>query len=158
MSAPPTRLRLLERSALAGVLKHETTLYKRYWRSTTFSSVVEPTIYLLAFGAGFGSLIGTIAGYRYVDFLGTGVVATAVLFSSAFAGMFQTFIRRSYQHTYDALLAAPIDVHEVVIAEALWIAIRAGAYGCAPLLVAMAFGLDPAPGMVLVPLIGVLTG
>jgi lipooligosaccharide transport system permease protein len=34
----------------------------------------------------------------------------------------------------------------------LWIGLRAGFYGCFPLLVAMAFGLDPAPGMLLVPL------
>jgi lipooligosaccharide transport system permease protein len=98
----------LEMSAVRGVWKHETTLFKRYWASTTFSSVVEPTIYLLAFGAGLGSIVGVLGGYRYIEFLGTGVVATAVLFSSAFAGMFNTFIRRVFQHTYDALLAAPV--------------------------------------------------
>ena len=36
-------------------------------------------------------------------------------------------------------------------AEMLWIALRAGFYGCFPLIVAMLFGLDPAPGMLLVP-------
>jgi lipooligosaccharide transport system permease protein len=152
------RLRWMEPSALQGVLAHDLTLYRRYWLSTTFSSVVEPTIYLLAFGFGFGSLVGAVAGYDYIEFLGTGVVATAVLFSSAFAGMFQTFIRRTYQRTYDAMLAAPVDTHELVTGEALWIATKAGVYGCAPLLVAMVFGLDPAPGMLLVPLIAFLTG
>lgn len=152
------RLRWIEPAALAGVLVHDLTVYKRYWFSTTFSSVVEPTIYLLAFGFGFGSLVGQVAGYEYVEFLGTGVVATAVLFSSAFTGMFQTFIRRTYQRTYDAVLAAPVDVHELVTGEALWIAVKAGVYGCTPLLVAMAFGLDPAPGMLLVPFIAFLTG
>ena len=36
-----------------------------------------------------------------------GVVATAVLFSSAFPGMFNTFVRWQFQRTYDAMLAAP---------------------------------------------------
>jgi lipooligosaccharide transport system permease protein len=157
-SAAPRRLRWIEPSSLAGVLTHDVTLYKRFWPSTTFSAVVEPTIYLLAFGFGFGSLVGVVAVYDYIDFLGTGVVATAVLFSSAFAGMFQTFIRRVYQKTYDAMLAAPVDTHELVTGEALWIAAKAGVYGCAPMIVAMAFGLDPAPGMLLVPLVGFLTG
>jgi lipooligosaccharide transport system permease protein len=152
------RLRFIEPSALAGVLTHDLTMFKRYWPSTTFSSIVEPTIYLLAFGFGFGSLVPLIAGYRYVEFLGTGVVATAVLFTSAFAGMFQTYIRRTFQHTYDAVLAAPVDTHELVTGEALWIATKSGVYGCAPLLVAMLFGLDPSFGMLLVPLIGFLTG
>ncbi|MQA95528.1 MAG: hypothetical protein GEV11_13070 [Streptosporangiales bacterium] len=54
--------------------------------------------------------------------------------------------------------AAPIDVHELVTAEACWTAARAGVYGCVPLSVAIAFGLDPSPGMVIVPLVGFLTG
>ncbi|HEX6077083.1 MAG TPA: ABC transporter permease [Micromonosporaceae bacterium] len=156
---PSTRkLRWIEPSALDGVLFHDLTIFRRYWASTTFSSVVEPTIYLLAFGFGFGSLVAVVAGYSYIDFLGTGIVATAVLFSSAFAGMFQTFIRRVYQKTYDAMLAAPVDTHELVTGEALWIGLRAGVFGCAPMLVAIGFGLDPSPGMLLVPLIGFLTG
>ena len=60
-----------------------------------------------------------------------------------------------FQRTYDAILAAPVDTEELVTAEALWIAMRAGTYGCAPLLVAIAFGLDPQLGMLVVPLIGV---
>ena len=157
---PParTRLRAFELAAFAGVWTREVTLYKRYWASTTFSSVVEPTIYLLAFGFGFGSLVSQVAGYRYIEFVGTGVVATAVLFVSAFAGMFVTFVRRTFQHSYDAMLAAPLDVHELVTAEAAWIATKAGGYGCAPLLVAVGFGLHPAWGMIIVPLIGFLTG
>jgi lipooligosaccharide transport system permease protein len=151
-------VRWLELSAVAGVWKRETTLFRRYWRSTTFSSVVEPTIYLLAFGFGFGSLVGAVGNYSYLDFVGTGVVATAVLFTSAFAGMFVTFIRRVFQKSYDALLAAPVDVHELVTAESLWIAAKAGVYGCAPLAVAVAFGLTPSWGMLLVPFIGFLTG
>jgi lipooligosaccharide transport system permease protein len=51
-----------------------------------------------------------------------------------------------------------VDTHELVTGEALWIGIRAGVFGCAPMLVAIGFGLDPGPGMLLVPLIGFLTG
>jgi lipooligosaccharide transport system permease protein len=120
--------------------------------------VVEPTIYLLAFGFGFGSLVAKVAGYDYIDFVGTGIVATAVLFSSAFPGMFSTFVKRTYQKTYDAVLAAPVDTEELVTAEALWIALRSGIYGAVPMLVAVTFGLEPSLGMLLVPFIGVLTG
>lgn len=147
-----------DRAAFAGVWTREWTLFGRYWFNTTFSAVVEPMIYLLAFGFGLGSLIAVIDGRPYIEFLGTGVVATSVLFTSAFGGMFQTFVRRKFQHSYDAMLAAPVDVHELVIAEAAWLAVKAGVYGCAPLLVAMLFGLDPSIGMVIVPFVGALTG
>ena len=150
------RLRRIEPTAIGAVVFREATMFRRYWRSTTFSSVVEPTIYLLAFGFGFGSLVAQVAGYDYIDFVGTGIVATTVLFSGAFPAMYSTFVKYEFQHTYDAILAAPVDTEELVTAEALWIAARAGVFGCAPLLVAIVFGLAPSWGMLLVPFIGML--
>jgi lipooligosaccharide transport system permease protein len=152
------RLGRLERPALTGVLVRELINYSSYWRSSMFSSTVEPTIYLLAFGFGFGSLVSEIGGYPYVEFVGTGTVATAVLFSAAFPAMFGTFVKYKFQRTYDAILAAPVDTEELVTAEAIWMSTRAAVYGCVPLLVALVFGLDPAWGMLTVPLIGFVTG
>ena len=152
------RLGRLERSALTGVLVREVVNFSSYWKSSTFSSTVEPTIYLLAFGFGFGSLVSTVNGLDYVQYVGTGTVATAVLFASVFPGMFGTFVKYQFQHTYDAILAAPVDTEELVSAEAIWMAARAGVYGCVPMLVAMLFGLDPSWGMLTVPFIGVIAG
>ncbi len=156
--ASTRRVGRLEPAALAGVMSRDIAIFGRYWKATTFSSIVQPTIYLLAFGLGFGSLVHGVGGLTYVQYVGTGVVATAVLFSSAFPGMFNTYIRWQFQRTYDAVLAAPVDVEELITAEMLWISLRAGVYGMAPLLVAIAFGLAPEPGMLLVPFIGFVTG
>ena len=152
------RVGRLEPAALAGVMSRDVAIFGRYWKATTFSSVVQPTIYLLAFGLGFGTLVKTIGHVKTVQYVATGTVATAVLFSSAFPGMFNTFIRWQFQRTYDAMLAAPVDVEELITAEVLWISLRAGVYGMAPLLVGFAFGLPPEPGMLLVPLVGFVTG
>ncbi len=152
------RLGRLERPALTGVLVREIINFSSYWRSTTFSATVEPTIYLLAFGFGFGSLVAKVQGLDYVEFVGTGTVATAIMFASVFATMFGTFVKREFQRTYDAILAAPVDPEELVTGEVLWVAARAGVYGSMPLLVAMMFGLDPSWGMLTVPLIGLVTG
>lgn len=150
--------RRLDRPALTGVLVREIVNFRSYWRSSTFSSTVEPTIYLLAFGFGFGSLVSRVNGLDYVQFVGTGTVATSVLFASVFPAMFGTFVKREFQRTYDAILAAPVDTEELVTGEALWIATRAGVYGCVPMLVATVFGLNPAWGMLLVPFIAFLAG
>src|SRR5438874_4354948 len=157
-AAATRRLGRLERPALRGVMAREIINYSSFWRSSTFSSTVDPTIYLLAFGFGFGSLVSTVAGYRYIDFVGTGIVATTVLFSGAFPAMYGTFVKYQFQHTYDAILAAPVDTEELVTGEALWISARTGVYGCFPMLVAMVFGLNPAWGMLLVPFIAALAG
>jgi lipooligosaccharide transport system permease protein len=152
------RVRRLDRAALQGVLVREIVNFGSFWRSSTFSSTVEPTIYLLAFGFGFGSLVSKVAGYDYIEFVGTGIVATTVLFSGAFTAMYGTFIKYQFQHTYDAILAAPVDTEELVTGEALWIGLRTGIYGCVPMMVAMVFGLDPSWGMLLVPFIAGLSG
>jgi lipooligosaccharide transport system permease protein len=152
------RVGRLEPAALAGVMSRDVVIFKRYWKATTFSSVVQPTIYLLAFGLGFGALRSQIDHIKTIEYIATGTVATAVLFSSAFPGMFNTFVRWQFQRTYDAMLAAPVDVEELITAEVLWISLRAGVYGMAPLLVGIAFGLEPNAGMLLVPFMGFLTG
>jgi lipooligosaccharide transport system permease protein len=157
-AANTPRVGRLEPAALAGVMSRDVVIFKRYWKATTFSSVVQPTIYLLAFGLGFGTLVKTIGHIKTIEYIATGTVATAVLFSSAFPGMFNTFIRWQFQRTYDAMLAAPVDVEELITAEILWISLRAGIYGLAPLLVGLLFGLEPNAGMLLVPFIGFLTG
>ncbi|MEX2108884.1 MAG: ABC transporter permease [Solirubrobacterales bacterium] len=152
-TATTKTMRRLEPAAIRGVMSREVANFRTYWKGTTFSSVLEPIVYLLAFGLGLGAtLVDEVDGVDYIQFVGTGMVATAVIFSSALPAMFGTFVKHRFQNTYEAILAAPVDVEELVSAEMLWIAIRSGIYGCVPLLVTIAFGLNPAPGMLLVPI------
>lgn len=155
---PAVRAGRIELPALVAVWLREWTVFLYLWRYRTFAAVVEPVIMLLAFGFGFGKLVSHVAGIPYIQFIGTGVVATAVLFSAVFSGMFDALYKRRYQRVYDAMLAAPVDVEEIVTGEMLFLGVRAGIYGVAPLLVAFCFGLAPEPAMLLVPLIGILTG
>ena len=157
--APRTRrLGRLERPALAGVLVREVINFGSYWKSSTFSSIVQPLIYLLAFGFGFGSLVNKVGGRDYVEFVATGTVATAVLFASVFPAMFGTFVKYKFQRTYDAILAAPVDTEELVTAESLWIAARAAFFGSFPIVIGFFFGLQPSWGMLTIPFIAFLAG
>jgi len=151
-------VRRLEPAAITGVMSREVANFRTFWKATTFSSTLEPIVYLLAFGLGLGAtVVDRVNGLDYVEFVGTGMVATAVIFSSALPAMFGTFVKERFQRTYDAILAAPVDVEELVTAEMLWIGIRAGFYGTFPLLVTMGFGLDPTFAMLLVPLFAFVT-
>src|SRR4051794_41891094 len=90
-AAPRRRrpLRRLERSALEGVLVREVINFSSYWRSLTFSSIVQPLIFLLAFGFGFGSLLDNLGGRAYLGLFATGTVATAGRFCLGFPRSFR---------------------------------------------------------------------
>jgi len=151
-------IRRLEPAVILAVMGREMANFRTFWKSTVFTSTFEPVVYLLAFGLGLGTtLVADVDGVEYVQFVGTGLVATAVVFSSALPAMFGTFVKERFQRTYDAILAAPVDVEELVTAEMLWIGLRAAVFGCFPLLVTMFFGLDPEPTMLLVPVFAFVT-
>ena len=100
----------IQRAGIMGVLVREILNFGTFWRSSTFSAIVQPIVYLLAFGFGFGTLVDEVGGIEYIEFVGIGTVATAILFSSVFSGIFGTLLKWKYQRTYDALLAAPVSV------------------------------------------------
>lgn len=151
-------VRRLEPAVILAVMGREFANFRTFWKSTAFTSTFEPIVYLLAFGLGLGStLVTNVDGIDYVQFVGTGLVATAVVFSSALPAMFGTFVKERFQRTYDAILAAPVDVEELVTAEMLWIGLRAAVFGCFPLIVTMFFGLEPRWTMLLVPVFAFVT-
>lgn len=151
-------MRRLEPAVILAVMSRELANFRTFWKSTAFTSTFEPIVYLLAFGLGLGStLVAEVDGVDYVQFVGTGLVATAVVFSSALPAMFGTFVKERFQRTYDAILAAPVDVEELVTAEMLWIGLRSAVFGCFPLIVTMFFGLQPKVAMLLVPFFAFVT-
>ena len=58
---PSVTVRRLDPAAIGGVMSREVANFRTFWKGTTFSSVLEPIIYLLSFGLGLGS---TIVGDR----------------------------------------------------------------------------------------------
>ncbi|UQW99660.1 ABC transporter permease [Streptomyces sp. RerS4] len=147
-AATPTLL-----PTMRAVWLRELLLFRRYWPAITFGSLIEPLVYMAGFGLGFSALVDSAEGRPYPQFVGVGMVVTSLLFASAFAGMFETYNRRCYQHLYDAVLSRPVDVWELVTAEASWIAVKSSVYSSVPLLVTLAIGLPASPTLLLVPII-----
>jgi lipooligosaccharide transport system permease protein len=88
-------------------------------------SLLEPIIYLVAFGFGLGGFIPSIAGMSYVNFIAPALVAIAIMNGSFFECTFASFVRMYFQKTFDAIVATPVSVEEVVAGELLWGATRA---------------------------------
>lgn len=153
-----TTPRRFEPRVVLAILHREWRVFRRVWLSTAFGSVAEPVLYFVAFGYGFGALVAEVAGLDYLDFIATGAIAIGILFSSAFPGLINGYFRRKEQHLYDGILAAPVSIAEIVTGEALWNACRVTVVAVVTTLVALAFGVRPGLGVLLVPAVSVIGG
>src|SRR3546814_16875851 len=62
-------------------------VYRRTWRGSAFSSVVQPLLFLGAMGLGLGGLVdrsaGAVAGLEYVEFVAPGLLAASAFMTAA---------------------------------------------------------------------------
>jgi lipooligosaccharide transport system permease protein len=121
-------------------------------------SLFEPIIYLVAFGFGLGGFIPSVNGQPYINFLGPALVAIAVMNGSFFECTFASFVRMYFQKTFDAIVATPVSVEEVVAGELLWGATRSMINATIVLGVIALFGLVTSPLFLLVPLVAFVGG
>ena len=116
--------------------------FLRLWKTELWPPFVESLLTLLAFGFGLGAYVpGQIEGLSYLQFIAPGLVITAVLFTASFECMFGTYIRMEYQKLFNAIVATPISIYEVVSGEIVWAASRAAFTACSVLLIMTVFGL-----------------
>jgi lipooligosaccharide transport system permease protein len=113
-------------------------------------SLLEPILYLLAFGFGLGGFIPSIQGQSYIAFIAPALVAISVMNGSFFECTFACFVRMYFQKTFDAIVTTPVSVEEVVAGELLWGATRATINTSIVLAVVAAFGLVSSPLFLLV--------
>jgi lipooligosaccharide transport system permease protein len=114
------------------------------WRKLAFASVLgniaDPLLYMLALGFGIGAFVPELDGMPYLAFLGTGMVCQSAMFTAAFEAMYSAFSRMHVQRTWDAIVNAPIDLDDVILAEWLWAGTKALLSTIAILLVLIALG------------------
>ena len=101
----------------------------------------EPLLYLLGLGFGLGHFVGDMAGMPYLAFLASGIIASSAMTTASFEGMYSVYTRMVPQKTYEAILATPLDVDDIVSGEMLWCATKALLSGIAILVVASLLGV-----------------
>ncbi|HQT42642.1 MAG TPA: ABC transporter permease [Halothiobacillus sp.] len=123
------------------------------WRKLMGPAIVlnfgEPLIYLLGLGLGLGHWVGTVAGLPYLVFLASGVVASSAMTTVSFEGMYSVFTRMVPQKTYDAMMATPMDIDDIVLGEIIWAALKGLFSAVAILVVAAVLGAVPGGWMAL---------
>jgi len=115
------------------------------WRKLIGPAMVmnfgEPALYLLGLGYGLGFFIGEMGDMPYLSFLASGIVASSAMTTATFEGMYSVFTRMVPQRTYEAILATPMEVDDIIAGEMLWCATKSVFSGAAILAVAGVLGV-----------------
>ncbi len=120
-------------------------VFMKTWHVNFLPSLIEPILYLLAFGFGLGTFVTDIEGASYIQWIAPGLVAITVMYGAFFECTYGSFVRMYFQRTFDAIIATPINVEEVIAGELLWGATRATINSAIVLAVVAAFGLISTP-------------
>jgi len=127
-------------------------------RVNFFPSLLEPILYLLALGLGLGGFVQPIEGVPYINFIAPALVAISIMYGSFFECTYASFVRMYFQKTFDAIVATPVSVEEVIAGELVWGATRAAANATIVLGVVAAFGLISSPLFLLIPVLAFFGG
>ena len=115
---------LFSRYALAIVWRHY-LVWRSMLASSLASNVVNPSLFLFAFGFGMGAFIDTMSGIDYLAFIVPGMIAYSAMFSASFETTIGSYSRYAMQRTWDAMLASPVSLFELLWGEVLWSALKA---------------------------------
>ena len=106
------------------VWQRDADVYFTTWKTEFLPPLLEPILYVLAFGLGLGQLVHEVRyegrSLSYLRFMAPGIVAVAIMFWSFFETTFSSYVRMYYQKTFDAILATPLLVEDVILGELLW--------------------------------------
>lgn len=100
----------------------------------------EPLLYLVGLGFGLGMYIGGQMDMPYMTFLASGILAASAMNTASFEALFGVFTRMVPQKSYDAMLASPLEIADIIAGEILYCATKAVIHGAGILVVAALLG------------------
>lgn len=91
---------------------------RRHWLRTLATSLVNPILYLVAFGYGLGRGI-SFEGYSYLDFVMPGIIALTAMTSSYGGAGMKLHVDRLFYKCFDEYLMSPISLFSLAIGKTL---------------------------------------
>jgi lipooligosaccharide transport system permease protein len=124
--------------------EHWLAQYKRVWRGTVGTSLLNPLLYLAALGVGLGSIVdesaNAPAGVPYLDYIAPGLLAAAAMQTATTEASWPVMGAIKWTRTYYAMTATPLTERDVLIGHQLFVITRVLVSSAAYLAVVAAFG------------------
>ncbi len=132
--------------------------FMKTYKTNFIPPLVEPVLYLVAFGFGLGMFVSEIGDVSYAEYIAPALLAISMMNAAFFECTFGSFVRMYYQKTFDAIIATPLNIDEVIMGELLWGATKSTMYTIIVLVIVGAFGLAVFPMALLVVPLSFLVG
>lgn len=140
------------------VWRRDAVVYRRLAKFLLVPNFLDPVFFLVAFGLGIGGFVTNVDGMRYIEFLAPGLMASSVMYTASFETTWNVTTKLDWDHTYDAMIATPLEPADIVGGEVLWSATRAAITGTAFLVIAGIVGLFGSWWAVAMPLVAFVLG
>ncbi len=132
-------------------------VYRKIWLVNFLVPLFEPLLYLAAFGVGLSALVGQVHYHgeelSYVAFIAPALLAITMMYNSFFENAYASFVRMYYQKTFDAMMATPLSLEDIIAGEIAWGATKSVIATAIMLGVVSFFGLVHFPhGLLILPL------
>ncbi len=128
------------------------------WKTDAIPVLLEPLVILAVMGVGIGKVVDDVQGQTYLEYIGPGILAAYVMFAPAFENSWSAYVRMAVRKTYDAIIATPLSIEDVITGEILWGTTRAVIVGSIILVILAGLGVVNSPLALLVLPMAVLQG
>src|SRR4051794_6930076 len=106
------------------VWRRNALVWHRLIAPSLTTNVLDPLIFLFAFGYGLGAVLDQVGGLDYLSFVVPGMMCYAAMFAASFEATISTYARFSLQRTWDATLSTPVTLTELMLGEMSWAATK----------------------------------
>lgn len=130
--------------AITALWGRNAKVWFRWVYSSLAGNVLNPILYLFSFGFGLGAVVETMDGVPYIAYILPGMMCYAAMFNSGFETTIGSYSRFKTQRTYDAILATPVGLHEVMLGEIAWAVTKALISSGGVMVAGYLFGAIPA--------------
>ena len=114
-------------------------VFLRLWQAELVWPVVEPILIITALGLGLGVFVELGGDQSYIEFITPGIMAVYPMWAAISECAWGAYLRMAMQRTFDAIIATPVDLEDVIAGEILWGATRSLINTMYILVVALAF-------------------
>jgi lipooligosaccharide transport system permease protein len=120
-------------------------VFVRTFRVNFLPPLLEPILYLLSLGYGLGVFVSNIGGVPYPEYIAPALLAISIMNAAFFETTYSSYVRMYFQKTFDAIIATPLSIEEVITGEILWGATRSLVNACIMLPVLIVFRVVDLP-------------